>query len=82
MANRGHAHRLVLEQALHDLHAHFLVQAVHRLGGRIAEHVENSLGVTGHCLTSLVGIEDDLRTTENDTDHQCREQYDPEQLDR
>ncbi|MNJ29758.1 hypothetical protein D3C77_243370 [compost metagenome] len=82
MADGGHAHRLILKQPFHDLHAHFLVQAVDGLGGGVAEHVEDSLGVVGHCLTSLVGIEDDLRTTENDTDHQCREQYDPEQLDR
>ncbi|MNE81789.1 hypothetical protein D3C81_1032400 [compost metagenome] len=82
MADGGHAHGFVLEQALHDLHAHFLVEAVHRLGRRVTEHVEDPLSVIGDGLAGLVDIEDDLRTTENYTDDQRREQYYPEQLDR
>ena len=82
MADRSHAHRLVLEQAFHHLHAHFTVEAVYRLGGGVAEHVENALGVVIDGLAGLVGVVDDLRATEDDADRQRRKEHDPEQLDR
>ncbi len=68
VADGGHSNRLVLKQAFHDLHAHFSVQAVDRLCGRIAEHVENTLGVIVDGLACLVGVIDDLRTAEHDAD--------------
>ncbi|MNV64384.1 hypothetical protein D3C71_1570240 [compost metagenome] len=82
VADGGHAHGFVLEQPFHDLHAHFPVKAVYRLGRRVAEHVEDTLGIVVHGLAGLVGVVDDLRATEYDTDRQRRQQHDPEQLDR
>ncbi|MNF74394.1 hypothetical protein D3C84_564240 [compost metagenome] len=78
MADRGHAHRVILEQAFDDLHAHFPIQAIDRLGRRVTEHVEDAFGVKGNGLARLVGIEHDLRATEHHANHQCRQQHDPE----
>ncbi|MNZ67938.1 hypothetical protein D3C78_861960 [compost metagenome] len=82
VADGSLAYRLVLEQAFHDLHAHFPVKAVDRLGRGIAKHVEDALGVAVDGLTGLVGVIDDLRAAKNDTDRQRRKEHDPEQLDR
>ncbi len=82
VADRGHAHRTVLEQAFHHLHAHLAVEAVDRLSGRVAEHVEDALGVVIDGLAGLVRVIDDLRATEDDADRQRRKKHDPEQLDR
>lgn len=82
VADGRHAYRLVLEQAFHHLHAHFTVEAVHRLGRRVAEHVEDALGIVVHGLAGLVGVVDNLRTAEQYADRQRRQQHDPEQLDR
>lgn len=82
VANRGHSHRFVLEQAFHHLHAHFTVKAIHRLGRGVAEHVEDALGIIVHGLAGLVGVVEDLRTAEYHADRQRAQQHDPEQLDR
>ncbi|MNS90529.1 hypothetical protein D3C72_1245840 [compost metagenome] len=68
VADGGHAYRFVLEQAFHHLHAHFAVEAVYRLGRGVAEHIEDALGIVVHGLAGLVGVVDDLRTAEHDTD--------------
>lgn len=73
MADARLAHRLVLEQAFEDLHRHFPVEAVDRLGGRVADHREDALGVAAHRLLGLVGVEDDLRATEHYANGQRRQ---------
>ncbi len=82
MSDGGFAHRFVLEQTFHDLHAHFPVKAVDRLGRWVAEHVKDALGIVVDGLAGLVGVVDDLRATKDDTNRQRRKEYDPEQLDR
>lgn len=77
-----HAHGVILEQAFDDLHAHLAVQAVDGLCRRIAEHAENPLGVARHSLTCLVGVEDDLRTAEQDAYQKRRKQHNAQQLYR
>ncbi len=77
MANGGHAHRIVLEQPLDDLHAHLAVQAIHRLGRRVAEHIEDALGIAGHGLARLVGIKHDLRHAQRHAHDQRRQQHNP-----
>ncbi|VVO40740.1 hypothetical protein PS691_05716 [Pseudomonas fluorescens] len=73
MADGRHAHRGILKQAFDHLHAHFPIEAVHRLGRWVAEHVEDALGIAGHRLPRLVGIENDLRAAQNHADDQCRQ---------
>ena len=82
VANGGHAHSVILEQAFNDLHAHFPVQAVDRLCRWVAKHVENALGIASYRLPSLVGIEDDLGAAQDHAHYECRQQHNPEQLHR
>ena len=82
MPNGRHAHRIVLKQSLDDLHAHLPVQAVHRLGRGVSEHIEDASGITGDGLSGLVGVEDDLRTTQDHPYDQRREQHHAQQLYR
>ncbi|MND40604.1 hypothetical protein D3C80_313450 [compost metagenome] len=82
MADGGLAHRFVLEQPLDHLHAHLAVQAVDGLGGRVAEHAEDPVGVAGDRLTGLVDIEHDLRTAQHHSDHQSGQQHHAQQLQR
>ncbi|MNQ88994.1 hypothetical protein D3C85_1042870 [compost metagenome] len=82
MADGGLAHRLVLEQAFDHLHAHLAVQAVDGLGGRVAEHAEDPVGVVGNRLTGLVDVEHDLRTAQHHTDHQSGQKHHAQQLQR
>ncbi|MNF82366.1 hypothetical protein D3C84_646700 [compost metagenome] len=60
VADGGHAHRVILEQAFDDLHTHFTVEAIHRLGRGVAKHVEDAVGIVGHRLTGFISIEDNL----------------------
>ena len=71
VADGGVTHRFVLEQPLDHLHAHLAVQAVYRLGRRVAEHAEDAMGIVDHRLTCLVGVEDNLRTTQYHSYYEC-----------
>ncbi len=72
VADRGHANRFVLEQAFHHLRTHFPIQAVDGLGGRIARHAQDALGIGLDQLARLVGAEDDLRAAEHQPYRQRR----------
>ncbi len=60
MADGSTSNRFVLKQPFHDLGAHFAVQAVDGLGGRVACHAQDALGVGLDQVAGLVGAEDDL----------------------
>ena len=77
MADRGHAHSIVLEQTFDHLHAHLAIQAVHGLGRGVAKHVEDALGIARHGLACLVGIKNDLRHAQRHTHDQGRQQHNP-----
>jgi hypothetical protein len=80
VANRGFTNRLVLEQSFHDLRAHFPVQTIDRLSGRVAGHAQDSLGFGIDQLAGLVSIEDDLRAAQYQANGERRQQNDAEQL--
>ncbi|MNQ74714.1 hypothetical protein D3C85_894790 [compost metagenome] len=82
MADGRHAHRFVLEQAFDDLHAHFAVQAVDRLGRGVAEHAEDALGIVVHRLAGLVCVEDNLRAAQYHPNGKRGKQYYTQQLQR
>ena len=64
MADGSTSNRFVLKQPFHDLGAHFAVQAVDGLGGRVACHAQDALGVGLDQLAGAVDVEENLRAAE------------------
>ncbi len=79
-ADEGMANRFVVEQPFDHLFGHGAVQGQYGLGGRVAEHAQDALGLAVEGLAGLLQGVEDLYGAQQQADGQGAQQGDLEQF--